>query len=884
MPDPNTPKPDDTPHEPDAPGKADAAPKPPQKTLRLDVSGLREAIAAMEAERDTTPAPEDVAYLHGRLFTGDEIMFALQAKRVVVGRGRNADLRLPENLRWVSNAHFAITRTADRYEITDLDSTNGTYLNNKRLDPNTPTRITDDGIIRIGDAGRAVSIGLTFNDPTEPGHEAGYVTGASTSLKTERVRIGRAADCDIVLDAPSVHPHHATVIGGAAVGGHMLSVAEEGYALAVNNQPVVDSVQLQPGDTIRIASFLLKYDGEKITQYDSAGYRVDVVGLYKDVSVRGGEKRILHDINLTVMPREFVALVGGSGAGKSTLLDALNGLRPATGGHVYINGEELYANYDTFRNELGYVPQYDILPLGLRVGEAMRYAAELRLPPDVSVDERTRRITDALETVNMNTEAIRNTRIRNLSGGQRKRVSIAAELVSDPRLLFLDEPTSGLDPGLEKKMMYTLRRMADEGRTIILITHATSNIVQCDQVAFLAQGNLVYFGPPTDTPAFFEVEDFADIYDSIDQHGEHWRGVFEDEKPAHYARYVAGRTMSTDTPAAATPAPPTTARTWSTLDDLRQFWVLSRRMFAQIWARPITVFMMLLVMPLVAVLQMVTAEFYSIIGDPDILSDPAAAAATLSANYVPTQLSIITIFGMALLAVIVGAFGGSHELIQDRSVYLRERMIHLKIVPYLASKMFVFGGFALVQTLLYLTIYSIGVSFAKDGVLLPVAFVEIWLTLFITVLVGLCFGLLISSLSPSVETALYAVLVLVFVQYLYAGAVRDVSGSMTSQVISVVTPSRWALAGIGTTAEMNELAEATIYCGENTIVRADGTAETVTACQNVPLDTGEFFIWFGEDGGELLQIWGILALVGVGALGLTYVFVRRLDGREIRLA
>lgn len=858
-----------------------------KRTLRLDGQGLKAALEAMQAERaaqaDPT-APDDKPYLHGRLFTGQVIMFPITKARVVVGRGDDADLQLPQPLRWISNTHFAITRTPAGYHITDLDSTNGTYLNNTKLTPNVAVRITDDGIIRIGDADRAVSVGLTFNDPTEIGHESGYVTGKTTTLSgMERITIGRAATCDVVLDAPAVHAEHALVMGSGAAGDHRIAPAEEGVVLSVNNQPVTDSTPLHAGDTIRIASFLLKYDGETITQYDSAGYRLDVVGLYKDVKVRRGEeKRILHDVNLTVMPREFVALVGGSGAGKTTLLDALNGLRPATGGEVFINGQELYANYDAFRNEVGYVPQYDILPLALRVDDALHYAAQLRLPADVSAAERAQRITDALETVNMNTETIRATRIRHLSGGQRKRVSIAAELVSDPRLLFLDEPTSGLDPGLEKKMMYTLRRMADEGRTIVLITHATSNIVQCDQVAFLAEGRLVYFGPPNDTPAFFEVDDFADIYERIERNGQQWRTTFEHEKPAHFERYVAGRKMPDEDQQHDTVAPTTTTN-WGLQDDLRQFWVLSRRMFTQIWAKPITVFMMVLVMPLVAVLQGITADFYSLIGEPDIIPDPVAAAATLTASYIPTQNAIIGIFGMALLAVIVGAFGGAHELIQDRSVYVRERMINLKIVPYLASKFFVFAGFALVQTAAYLALYSLAVSFNIEGVAGP-AIVEIWLTLFFTVLAGIGFGLLISSLSPSVETALYGVLVLVFVQYLYAGAVRDVTGSATSQLLSFITPARWSLAGVGTSVHVNEQAAATIYCSTNTLTGADGVSQTLTACQNVPQRTSEFYIWYGDNLAELLQIWGILLLITLGCAALTYLAVRRLDSREIRLA
>ena len=227
---------------------------------------------------------------------------------------------------------------------------------------------------------------------------------------------------------------------------------------------MVTQAQLKVGDQVQIGSHLLSYDGQTLLRFDSYGYRLDVVDLYKEVKTKNGPLRILDDISLTIMPREFVALVGGSGAGKSTLLDALNGFRPAQG-QVLINGQELYENYDAFRAQIGYVPQSEILPTSLTVEAALQYAARLRLAADLSAQERQERITKALATVEMNTERIRQTRIGRLSGGQRKRVSIAAELLADPKIFFLDEPASGLDPGLEKKLMVTLRKMADEGRT-----------------------------------------------------------------------------------------------------------------------------------------------------------------------------------------------------------------------------------------------------------------------------------------------------------------------------------------------------------------------------------------------------------------------------------
>ena len=189
----------------------------------------------------------------------------------------------------------------------------------------------------------------------------------------------------------------------------------------------------------------------------------------------GGGRMILTDVSLAVLAGEFVSLVGGSGAGKSTLLRAMNGFNPATQGQMLIDGEQLYPNLDAYRMIMGYVPQDDIIHRELTVGKALYYAAKLRLPDagKVEIETRTREV---LEMVDMGAHVHKPVRV--LSGGQRKRVSIAVELLAQPDLLFLDEPTSGLDPGLEKKMMYDLNRLADRGKTVVLVTHATANIEQ----------------------------------------------------------------------------------------------------------------------------------------------------------------------------------------------------------------------------------------------------------------------------------------------------------------------------------------------------------------------------------------------------------------------
>ena len=236
-----------------------------------------------------------------------------------------------------------------------------------------------------------------------------------------------------------------------------------------------------------------------------------------------------------------MALVGGSGAGKSTLMDALNGLRPAQQGTVLYNGQDYYKNFAAFSTQMGYVPQDDIIHRELTVERALYYAAKLRLPDDFTEKQIKERIDEVLDDVEMKFR--RKLLVNKLSGGQRKRVSIALELLAKPSIFFLDEPTSGLDPGLDRKMMLLLRKLADKGQTIVLVTHATNNINACDYICFLCQGgNLAYFGPPNDAKAYFGKTDFAEIYSALEPSDENPNIPIEAgekfEQSPDFVRYV----------------------------------------------------------------------------------------------------------------------------------------------------------------------------------------------------------------------------------------------------------------------------------------------------------------------------------------------------------
>ena len=177
-----------------------------------------------------------------------------------------------------------------------------------------------------------------------------------------------------------------------------------------------------------------------------------------------------------------MAIIGGSGAGKSTILNCMCGYLPPDKGEVYINGINLYQNFDLVKKLIGYVPQSDIVYDNLTLHDMLFYTAKLRLPKDTSRNECEVAIDRAINLVELKEK--KNSYIKALSGGQKKRASIAVDLLSDPNLLFLDEPTSGLDPGTERNLMYSLRNMADHGKTVILVTHSTLQLKLCDKIVF----------------------------------------------------------------------------------------------------------------------------------------------------------------------------------------------------------------------------------------------------------------------------------------------------------------------------------------------------------------------------------------------------------------
>ena len=227
------------------------------------------------------------------------------------------------------------------------------------------------------------------------------------------------------------------------------------------------------------------------------------------LSVNIGGTQIIQSINLTAKSGQVVGVLGPSGSGKTTLLYALSGFQRATQGMVTLNSRDLYDNFDELKTKIGFVPQDDIVPVGLKVESVLNYAAQLRLPL-LSEEERKHRLNSVMRTLGLRERA--RVKVKKLSGGERKRVSVAVELLSRPAILFADEPTSGLDPALERELMGTFSKMAKSGTIVLVTTHIMSSLDLIDSVCLLNKGRQVFTGPPSDMKAHFGVNDYGDIY------------------------------------------------------------------------------------------------------------------------------------------------------------------------------------------------------------------------------------------------------------------------------------------------------------------------------------------------------------------------------------
>lgn len=792
----------------------------PDDELQLDEFHL--SVRLVTAQAPAPPAVASRVRLHPAprptlaVFMQGRCEKHLLAKPVItIGRTPENDIAIASAQ--LSTHHARLQQTGTTFVIQDLQSTNGLVYNGQRVAQQT---LRDGESVAIGQEVvlqvrlhpgfmpvGAPAVSAVPGALARPGAPAPTATRVLSMQTEEAITIGRAPDNAITLDHPQVSRYHALI---ERLGTRRrIKDLKSANGVFVNGQRIEREAWLNEGDEVRIGAIKLRLAADQVHQMAEEGVRLDVVRINKWVTKN---KNLLQDISLSIQSQEFVALVGMSGSGKSTLMDAINGFRPATHGTVLANGANLYQNFDMFRNDMGYVPQKDIVHTELTVYQALDYSAQLRMPADTLPEERHRRILEVLEDLDL-TER-KELSISKLSGGQLKRVSIGVELLIKPRLFFLDEPTSGLDPGTEFNMMRLLRKLADQGRTIVLVTHATKNVMMCDKVIILVRGGrIAFYGPPEEALVYFDrhrteqerrVKDieFDDIYTILEDEkrgtSEEWDQRYR-QSLAHH-KYVTGRLQEVQAEQSR-PAERAVTRQKSVkrVSALRQFLILSMRNLKIMTQDRASLALMLALSPVIGLADFMWGRqlFNPVLGD---------------------AFSIVTmLFMMGLIAILVGAMASVREIVKEIDIYKRERAIALKIAPYIFSKLWVGLVLALYQAVVFSLTKWVLVGFAPP-VLSTGAWIAVFITLFIGSLSGYLMGLAISAGSPNQMVALLMVILVLVPQFLFAGALMPLDLIPGGRIISAGATTRWAfgafvrLAGVG-----EQLAEDTCWPAERTL-------------------------------------------------------------------
>lgn len=599
------------------------------------------------------------------------------------------------------------------------------------------------------------------------------------SIDQVTVTIGRAPENTLVLEDLLVSRRHAVL----RRSGSQWELVDLGSANGtyVNGARISRAV-IGPDDIVGIGHRLMHMAGDRLVEYLDTG---DVSYAASNLKVVTGKGRVLlSDVSFVLPERSFLAVVGPSGAGKSTLLGALTGFRPATAGSVQYDERDLYDNYAELRHRIGFVPQDDILHTPLTVRRALNYAARLRFPQDVSAPERRQRIDEVLTELGLTAQA--NQRIDSLSGGQRKRTSVALELLTKPSLLFLDEPTSGLDPGYEKSVMKTLRALADDGRSVVVVTHNVAHLNLCDRVLVLAPGGrLAYFGPPQHALAYFHCEDFADLFTLLEHDTEtDWTNRFN-ASPLREA--FTGPHPVARPPQAAAPAPQ--KKPVSQQSGLAQFAILSRRYLAVIAAdRQYAIF--LLILPLL--LSLFTHAAPGHVG-----LNVSEAAAKRSTQ--PVQLLTLLIIGGALM----GCAASIREIVKERAIYQREHGIGLSRTAYLASKIVVLTVLTTLQGLVLGLLGVLGLPPPEEALVLHSSSAEVAVAVVTVTVVSMLIGLLISALIANADRGMPLLVLVVMAQLILCGGLFPVPKALLQ--VSWLLPSRWGYAMGASTVGVNYL-------------------------------------------------------------------------------
>ncbi|WP_448513735.1 ATP-binding cassette domain-containing protein [Parathermosynechococcus lividus] len=747
---------------------------------------------------------------------GQTLTYHLTQSQHRLGRDRQwADLVVPDAPIWsvISSRHAVFAKEGQSYYLWDGDgeqrrSTNGIFHQHTRVGVGEGFKLADTLRLEIGqDPANKVQMFVqiqsagTATPPPLPQQRRLNLK----KLSQWPLTLGRDATNSYQhwqLNAPTVSQRHAS-LDRTTAGLYVLRDLNSSNGTYVNNQLLKAPYTLRNGDQIRIGPFALLYRNEILEVTDQGSQiRLDAYHLQRRVTTPHGDRLLLAGVTFVAEPGQLIGIVGGSGTGKSTLLKVLMGLTPPQAGKVLLNGQDLYQNRCAYRHQTGYVPQDDIVHTRLTVTEVLTFAAQLRLPADTDATTRHESVQRVLNQVQLTPVAQQ--LVADLSGGQRKRVSIAVELLANPKLFFLDEPTSGLDPGLDLSMMQLLRQLADEGRTIILVTHATSHVHLCDRLAILGRGGrLCYFGPAERACQFFSpngsppLGSVAEIY-GILAAGEGDRAAYEwserFRQSPDYKNYLENRLSAscahnnTDVAlGSGTPNVPAPSQQPAP-NHLYQWQVLCQRQWRLMERDRLSLALNLVSVPIALLLTRFALET-----SPFLPQDPPSLLQAAQ------TLRVLFVFTCACLWV--GLSSWAQALITEVPIYRRERLANLSLPAYMAAKLTLGKAMAAVQTLLITVVIVLGFG-VPTGALMPWP-LGVAVTSFLTLVASLSLGLLISSAVSNSDQASKVLPPLLLPQIIFAGVLFKLQG--LAVILSWVTIGRWSMGAYGALINVNAM-------------------------------------------------------------------------------
>lgn len=596
------------------------------------------------------------------------------------------------------------------------------------------------------------------------------------------IKIGRSSDNDIVIPDVLASRHHATLVptpGGAEIRDNR----------SINgtfvNGARVDSAQLTEGDTVTIGNVdLLFRDGTLVRRTETAAATatggLEVHGVTWTIE---NNKTLLDNISISARPGTLTAVIGPSGAGKSTFARLVAGYTSPTTGQVSFEGHDVHAEYASLRSRIGMVPQDDVVHGQLTVRQTLMYAAELRLPPDTTKADREQVVSEVLEELEMTKHL--DTRVDKLSGGQRKRASVALELLTGPSLLILDEPTSGLDPALDRQVMTMLRQLADAGRVVLVVTHSLTYLDVCDQVLLLAPGGkTAFYGPPSQIGPSMGTTNWADIFSSV-----------AGDPDAAAQRYLAQHGPPPPQPPALTPSELGNPTRTSLR---RQLSTIARRQIRLVVSdRGYFLFLMLLPF-IMGVLSL------SVPGDVGF-GVPKTALEGGEAPNEPGQILVMLNVG----AIFMGTALTIRALIGERAIFKREQAVGLSTSAYLLAKVVVFTAFAIIQAAIVTSIAIVGKGWGpgavERGAVIGNRSVELFVDIAVTCVAAAMVGLALSAIAKSAEQIMPLLVVAIMSQLVFSGGMIPVTDRIVLDQMSWFTPARWGFAASASTVDLIRL-------------------------------------------------------------------------------